>query len=159
MAPTTQFRWRHQWADDEREQVERDIAAIDCQAADDGMTQQHFATDADINTIVKRFGITDHSQLPAVTDPRYYGDFSDAPSFREALHNLMDAQERFEQLPADLRKRFNHDPIDLYEWVNDPNNAEEAEQLGLLKRMEPTPAEHAKAVAEKELSSSPPKPE
>lgn len=144
----TAFKWRHQFATGQREEEERAATGIDCQKADDGMTQQHFAVDTDINTIVKRFGITDHSQLPAVSDPKYYGDFSDAPSFREALDNLRDAQERFDTLPADIRKRFNHDPIDLFEWVNDPNNADEAANLGLLKRMEPTPEEHAKATSE-----------
>lgn len=140
------FKWRHQFADDAREEKERAAVAITC-TPEEGMTQQHFAQDADINTIVKRFGITDHSQLPAVTDPRYFGDFTDAPSFREALHNLMDAQERFDNLPADIRHKFNHDPINLYEWINDPSNADEAANLGLLKRMEPTPEEHAKASA------------
>ena len=38
--------------------------------------------DADLNVLMARMGVNDHSVLPAtlgITDPRYYGDFTEQP--------------------------------------------------------------------------------
>lgn len=123
--------WRHQY-DEDRDAEER--AATDITCEDQSKTQQHFAIDADLNEIARRFGITDGAILPAVADPRFYGDFSNAVDFRTALDLTRNARERFEQLPADIRSRFHHDPVELFNFVSDPKNDEEAIKLGLLKR-------------------------
>lgn len=137
----TRFNWRHQY-DEERDEAEGDIAIT--YFDDPSLTQQHFAKDADINEIMRRFGVKDGSLLPAydksVMDPRYFGDFSDAFDFREAWDNVRDAEHRFMQLPADLRNRFANDPVQLYQWVSDPRNLDEAVKLGLLTKPTPAPA-------------------
>lgn len=97
-------------------------------------TQQHFAKDADLNTIMKRYGITDGAIPPAAADGRYYGDFSDVFDFRDALDRTRDAVAKFNALPADLRAEFDNDPVFLYEWILDPRNAEQAVELGLLSK-------------------------
>lgn len=130
----SRFLWRHQY-DDDRDEYER--LGTDVLCRDESLTQQHFAQDADINVLVRRFGITDGAVPPAVMDPRYFGDFSDAVDFRTALDRTRDAVERFDALPAELRKRFGNDPVSLYEFVCDQNNAEEAVSLGLLKKFSP----------------------
>lgn len=129
--------WRTQY-DPTRDAQEGNAAAIECK--DPSLTQQQFANDADINILVKRFGISDGAIPPAVMDPQYYGDFSDVPDFRGALEATRTAQERFDQLPADIRNRFYNDPVKLWDFVNDQSNAEEAVKLGLLHRKTlPTP--------------------
>lgn len=128
----TRFNWRHQY-DEDRDEYEGLAAAIEC--LDESLAIQN-APDADLNEIIRRFGLNDGSVLPAnlgVTDPKYYGDFSDIPDLREALHRLHDAEDKFSQLPADIRKRFDNDPIALYEWVSDKDNHDEAVKLKLLK--------------------------
>jgi hypothetical protein len=35
-------------------------------------------------------------------------------------------------LPADLRVRFNHDPVELLNFLDNPQNKTEAIQLGLV---------------------------
>lgn len=101
-------------------------------------TVQGDALEADINEIVRRFGIT--GQLP---DPRpggAYGDFSEVTDFQSALNALLEAQEAFDALPSQLRERFSNDPAKFLEFVQDDDNYEEARKLGLLAEPEPDPA-------------------
>lgn len=128
------FDWRVQY-DPVRDAEEGWAAALHDFAPT--VTVQSFAQDADINTLMKRFGVTDGAIPPAVPDPRYYGDFSDVPDFRAALDATREAQQRFNLLPAEIRNRFAEDPVRLWEFVNDPANTEESVKLGLLKRPEP----------------------
>lgn len=128
--------WRHQ--DDEvQHEIERANTRIDFN--DVSLTQQHFAKDADLNTIVKRYGITDGAIPPGALDPKWFGDFTDAADFREHLDRVRNATDRFNALPADIRTQFNNDPVELHDWVSDPANAEEAVLRGLLQRQSVTP--------------------
>lgn len=95
---------------------------------------QEMKDDVNLNVIIKRMGITDGSIPPMATDPSYYGNFMDAPDFRTILDIGREAQEKFNQLPAAIRARFNYDPVALWEFVSDARNTEEAINLGLLTR-------------------------
>lgn len=100
-------------------------------------TQQHHAKSADLNEIVRRFGITG-GQIPVPqADPAYYGDFTDATDFRTALDRVRAAQEHFESLPAAIRERFANDPVRLHSFVMDPKNKDESVKLGLLQKRKP----------------------
>lgn len=133
------FELRDQY-DDDRDAYER--ALTDITPEGPSLTQQHFAKDADINEIVKRFGITDGSIPPAATDPRYYGDFSNVPDFRQALDATKTAADRFALLPFAIRERFGNDPVRLWQFVTNEANNEEAIKLGLLKDFRtPPPAD------------------
>lgn len=125
------IKWRHQY-DHDRDKKEGDAAIIDC--GDEVITQQQFTEDANINTIARRFGLDKLSQLPpAPVDPSHYGDLTNVPTLRDLLEIGRDAKEKFLALPSKLRERFNNDPSKLWAFVNDPENAEEAVRLGLLK--------------------------
>lgn len=138
MPPVTRFTWRHQY-DDARDNQERARTEVVCE--DPSLTIQSFTQEADINHIVKNFGIKDGGKLPDAPDPRYYGDFSGIGDFRDALQKTKDANDKFAELPAHIRGLFSNDPTALYEWVSDPENAEQAVELGLLaKRQEPPKA-------------------
>lgn len=112
----------------------RELTRVRCD--DPSLTQQSFAEDADLNVLVKRFGIDKEALPPAVFDPDYYGDVGDVPDLRTALEIVRDAQARFDALPAKLRRRFENDPAKLWEFVHDPENADEAVRLGVLFRPE-----------------------
>lgn len=130
-APDTRFTWRHQY-DDAADAVQR--ANTDIGDLGPSMTQQHFAKDADLNEIVRRFGIAEGAIPPVPIDPQYYGDFTDVPDFRQALDNTREAIQRFDALPATLRNRFNNDPVALWDFVTNPANTDEAITLGLLRK-------------------------
>ena len=154
-APRVRFPVRHQY-DDDRDAYERELTDINCK--DPSLTQQHFAKDADLNTIVKRYGISDGAALPAVYDPSidmsYFGDFSEGVDLRDALDQVRLAGDRFMALPAEIRSRFGNDPVEFLNWVNDPGNLDEAIELkvlgenariGLREKKEPPKPETPKA--------------
>lgn len=99
---------------------------------DEGKTQQQFAEEVDINTIVKRFGLT--GELPFSGRVPLSGDFTEVTDFHSAMNLVVEAEEAFMRLPADLRKRFDHDPGKLIAFLEDDANREEAEKLGLVNK-------------------------
>ncbi|MEM1832092.1 MAG: hypothetical protein QXJ97_11255 [Desulfurococcaceae archaeon] len=95
------------------------------------LTKQSFKQEADINSIIARWrktGIIDHLNP---SQPRY-GDFSNIPSYDEALNTVIAAESAFMTLPARVRKRFDNDPGYFLEFVQDPKNASELVELGLV---------------------------
>lgn len=145
----TRFRWRDQY-DTDRDELEGQLTATEIPG--DSLTEQSHTAAADLNLALKRMGIKDNARIPAessVTDPRYYGDFDTSLDLQNALETTREAQQRFNNLPADIRSRFNNDPVQLFRFVNDPNNAEKSVEMGLLKRWDPpkTAAEQAPAAS------------
>lgn len=131
--------------DEKADAIARALTDIDCQ--DESLTVQSPATDADINVLVKRFGLDKRPLPPAAVDPSYFGDFTEAPTnLQDAIHVVREAQARFDGLPPDLRARFNNDPALLWGFVNDPRNGAEAVSLGLLRDPEAAPAPLPAAV-------------
>lgn len=109
---------------------------------DESLTQQQFIEEADINVLAKRWGLVGGQMPVAPINPADYGDFSNVPDLRTALDLVNEAKNRFMELPPALRYRFHNSPGELWDFVTDPNNAEEAVRLGLLARLQPeTPAE------------------
>lgn len=102
---------------------------------DDDKTHQSFKDECDINTIVRRFGLT--GDLPNDLAVPQYGDFTGIGDYQSALNAVMKAEADFLALPADLRARFENDPQRLMDFVHDAGNREEAVKLGLLQ---PAPA-------------------
>lgn len=96
------------------------------------LTQQQFKEECDINTIVKRFGLT--GELPEPWAAPSYGDFTAAVDFHTAQNLVIAARDEFDRLPADLRKRFGHDPQQLLAFLDDGRNREEAIELGLIAK-------------------------
>lgn len=129
------FDYRQQY-DDERDAEERNDS--NSYSAGDTLTQQQFAEDADINIVLKRFGVTDGALPPVAIDPTYFGDFADATDFREALDRTQEAREHFALLPANLRAKWNNNPYELWQWINDPANIAEAIELQMLVKPEAT---------------------
>lgn len=105
-----------------------DESALKC--ADKTRTQQHFADDADINVIVKRFGLT--GQLPQGVRMPQYADFEEAIDFQTAMNAIRAAQESFDAMPANVRARFHNDPGEFVDFVANEENRAEAEKLGLV---------------------------
>lgn len=99
---------------------------------DEGLTQQQFAEEVDINTIVKRFGIT--GQLPENLRMPVSGDFTDISDFQSAMNAVVAAKGEFMRLPGELRQRFNHDPAQLISFLEDDKNKDEAIKLGLVNK-------------------------
>lgn len=113
---------------------------------DEGLTQQSFAEECDINTIVKRFGLT--GEVPSNLSMPVSGDFTGVSDFHSAMNMVVRAQEEFMKLPADLRKRFGHDPQELMAFLEDGRNKDEAIKLGLVQLPPEQPRDVVQAVDE-----------
>jgi hypothetical protein len=126
----SQFKWRHQY-DVEADEREREVTRVGDMG--ESLTQQQFTKDADINEIVRRFGVFDINQMPpAAVDPSAYGDVPATVDLRTVLHIAHEAEVAFMSLPAPIRGRFENDPASFHEFVMEPSNREECEKLGLL---------------------------
>lgn len=96
------------------------------------LAKQSFAAECDINNILKKFektGMVEHVKQ----HHGHYGDFIDAPDYLTAMTAIVEAQEAFDSLPANVRKRFANDPAQFLEFVHDPDNRDEMQKLGLLE--------------------------
>lgn len=102
--------------------------------------------EADINVIVKRFGLTgtlpDNPRLPT------YGDFEEVYDFQSAMQAVRSAQELFHALPATARAVFNNDPQQLIEAVDDPDRRWLLEKAGLIDAARQTPSPEAPRAAQ-----------
>lgn len=100
------------------------------------MTRKEFATDADINHILERYQETGFLVDPLHPSTRrpMFGDFSNVQDYQSALDALNQAQDDFMQLPARVRARFENNPQKLLDFLNNPDNIDEAISLGLLEK-------------------------
>jgi len=101
---------------------------------DASRTQQHFKDETDINNILRQFNIT--GQLPTKAMSPRYGDFTGIGDYHGALNQVIAAEGEFMTLPAQMRAKFNNDPQELIEFLNNPENKEEAMKMGLLNKSE-----------------------
>lgn len=96
-------------------------------------TQQQFKDEVEINNIVKKYKRTGtwHHQA---SKAGIYADVSQMTDYKESVDKVMKAQEAFSLLPSELRTRFANDPSQLLAFLQDQNNREEAEKLGLINK-------------------------
>ena len=129
-----------------------ELTAIDF-TDDPGLTIQEAAQDADINVLMKRMGVKDGSALPYFPNPRaLYGDFSEIPTDPVEIAEMIRlAQEQFMTIPAEVRQRY-QTPEELFRFMNDDRNYDEAVKLGLLEKPRPktTPPVSSSTSSDKE---------
>ncbi|AXH76062.1 MAG: internal scaffolding protein [Microviridae sp.] len=104
-----------------------DMHGLECK--DPSLAVQSQKDEADINTIVRNFGVT--GQLPQGVRIPSYGDFDSVDDYRTAIDAVRAAEASFLAMPSDLRARLGHDPARFVEWCADVGNLEEMRKLGL----------------------------
>lgn len=93
--------------------------------------QQQFKEDADINTLVQRFGIT--GTMPVMNRIPTQGDFTGVTDYHSALNALIAADAEFMKLPAEVRTRFDNDAGKFLDFTSNPENLPELRKMGLAK--------------------------
>jgi len=97
-------------------------------------TRQSFRDECNINNIMDK--VNRHMIMP--TGKRgiapAYVDCSDVPSYSDALNQTIKVKNSFNALPARVRARFENDPQQLLDFMNDSKNVEEARDLGLAPK-------------------------
>lgn len=104
-------------------------SALECK--DPSRAKQSFKDEVDINTIVKRFGLT--GTLPHNIRVPMYGDFTGIGTYHEAMEAILQANATFANLPADMRARFQNDPEQFVNFCINPDNVDQLKKMGLLK--------------------------
>lgn len=121
---------------------DRDLASRESglACADPSLAQQQFLEEVDINTIVRRFGIT--GELPHNGRAPTFGDFETVVDYQSAMQAIRDAEEAFMALPGAVRyDRFNNDPQRFVAFCSDPANLPALRDLGLANPLEVSHAE------------------
>ena len=98
---------------------------------DASLTQQHQKDQADINFIVEQFNVT--GILPTAPVSPKFGDFTGIYDYQSALNAVIEAEDEFMSLPANLRSRFENDPVNLINFLSNEENRQEAIELGLIE--------------------------
>ena len=96
------------------------------------MTAQEYKKECDINNIMKKY-----SKTGAISHLAKYGaqyGMATSASFHDAMSLVASANSMFEELPANIKDKFRHDPGAFFDFVNDPKNLEEARELGLAEK-------------------------
>lgn len=106
-------------------------AVSDSVAVDTGretLVQQQFANEVDVNTIVRRFGVT--RQMPSGPSGGVYGDFTGITDFESASAAVERAREGFMSLDAGVRERFGNDPGAYLDYVSGLTDEELGPEVG-----------------------------
>lgn len=130
--PASRFTFRTQY-DDARDAEER--ALSDMIPEGESKTVQSGKDDADINVIANRMGMM--GIMPEPLDLSFFQDASNLPDLRAVLDYGRDAEAAFMALPPKIRNRFHNSAAELWEFVLDENNREEAITLGLIDKKAP----------------------
>lgn len=115
---------------------ESDLSGLFCDA-DERMTKDSFAEEADINVLVERFGLG--APLPVGHEAPTYLDYGDVFDYHSALNAVAKGNEAFMLMPANIRARFQNDPGAFVDFCSQEGNRAEAERLGLVVPRDPGP--------------------
>ena len=106
-------------------------ALVVCDTFPNSVTEQSHLESTDINKI---FHESNHSpEILIPESPPTFGDFSSVADFTEMQNRVADAISGFEKLPSETRAFFDHNPANLVEFMNNPDNAQDAIDMGLIE--------------------------
>ena len=98
------------------------------------MTKQHLKDEADVNKIIKRYGLAQIQQNAAMVELQY-GEIT-SMSLQEAIDMVEKANEAFLTVPSEIRAKFNNDAGAWIDYATNPANLDELVKLGLASPKE-----------------------
>lgn len=114
-----------------------------CFPPNEGRTKQSHKDECDVNRIMARYMQTRVIDFVNKHQAQY-GDVT-AESYQDAMDKVARAKTMFHELPSKTRNRFQNDPAKFLDFVQNPANADEAVELGLMRPDYVTPAAQAAA--------------
>ena len=97
------------------------------QSFTDGLTEQHHTDTCDINKILAQFMET--GIMPKTNANPQYGDVSEV-DFTEMQNQLATAKTLFEELPEQVKARFNNEMHTFLNFAENPDNLQQMEEWG-----------------------------
>ena len=117
----------------------------------DGITEQHHTDQCDINKILAQFMET--GIMPQQKANPQYGDVSEV-SFQDMQNTIAQAKTLFEELPEQVKDRFNNEMHTFLQFAEDEKNLPELVEMGLAVKNERI-AQALQAQAGEETTSLP----
>ena len=121
------------------------------QSFTDGLTEQHHTDTCDINKILAQFMET--GIMPNTNANPQYADVSDV-DFTQMQNQLATAKTLFEELPEQVKDRFNNEMHTFLHFAENPDNLPELVDMGLAVKNERL-AQALQAQAGEETTSLP----
>lgn len=113
------------------------------------LTRQEFADECDINNIMRSYERTGVINWFSQRPPAFV-DFTSVPtSLMEFMSQMHDAENAFMQLPADVRKMMDNDPVKFVDYAADPKNIDQMRAWGLA----PQPVQEPPVVPDSSVSA------
>jgi len=112
-------------------------------------TKQSFKDECDINNVMGRYLTSGEMPLINQQAPQYL-DVT-GYDYQSAMELVAGAQSLFEEIPSDIRNRFQNDPAQFLDFCSNPKNREEMAEMGLLS----VPNTHPGIPASPEAKKSP----
>lgn len=94
------------------------------------LTEQHHGESVKIQNILsnyERTGLITHINR---REP-IFADWTSAPDYYHAQKIIADANSMFEQVPAQIRAQFANDPAQFLDFIQNPENKQAMEDLGI----------------------------
>lgn len=98
---------------------------------DKGFTVQADRDDADINKIIARY-MKSGVLPPSNKGEPFYGDVTEFSGLADSLIKIHEADRLFMTYPAEIRERFDNDKVKFIQFLENPDNRDEAIDLGLI---------------------------
>jgi phage internal scaffolding protein len=96
-----------------------------------GLTEQSHKKETDMNYILKDYvktGLIKHAK----ENEGKYDDIA-MQDFQDAMFIVAQANSMFENLPGEIRKQFGNDPAHFLGFVQNPENKDAMEKMGILR--------------------------
>lgn len=121
---------------DSKGKLIRNRVVVDC-SGDEILTEQNHKDEANINSIVKRHGMDLIRKTAQLSAPDMQWDDVTGNDFQEAMFKVTKAQQTFDQLPSELRSKFDNNPAKFLDFVQNPENGEKMVEYGLANKPVP----------------------
>lgn len=122
---------------DEQGNLIRRKVVIDC-SHEDPITEQSHKKEVNINNIIQRHGIDLIQKTAHLASTEFQFDDIAGNDFTEAMLKVTKAQQTFDSMPSEVRKKFDNSPAQFMDFVQDPENQNALVEMGLAERL-PTP--------------------
>ena len=96
----------------------------------ESQTQQQFKDECDINNVVRQFAKTGHIHHLNNSEPNY--GLADSTTYHDAMNIVVQAQQEFDAMPSEIRAKFGHSPENFLSFVENPDNAQELYDMGII---------------------------
>jgi len=99
---------------------------------DPSLAIQSQKDEADINTIVRNFGVT--GRVSAAVRLPEYGDFDTVNDYQSAIEAVRAAEAEFYKIPSRIRSEFDNNPQQFAAFCLDRSNLPQLQEWGLAPK-------------------------